>query len=273
MWRRILIVILILQLTHGTIFAGSPPASNKAVFEAVRRGLTNPKVASAARAEILRQLKGARPIAVVHGRWAVPVNLRPMFSNPEIRDAILGGSPGLSARDLLNPAITRGVAFIPPQVAGRIGVDVRGLLDTAAAGALASKRTDITLPTLLVIYAGLFTAGLLVGTVIWDDDDSGAGATPTITPYPHATPTGTGGNEKDSDGDGVNDDKDQYPDDPSKSIVGGGCEGCDINGVVFVRRQGDQVLSILSKAARTTSRLQSSGVTLGSDVRFVMGVN
>lgn len=268
--RAALVFLLATQLSVGTVYAGKPGPSARnanAAATAYRKALkSSSMVAEVTRVQIASQLKSNRPIALVYGHWVVPVDLRPVLSNPAVRGAVIAGTPGITAQDLLNPNLTTGFAFIPSSLAGRFNVNVGGLMDTAALAALQRRMSgNFVLLFLAGAAAGAAAIGLGIG-LGWEYAQIVAEREALADPDHDGKPNSE---DDDDDGDGTKDSKDNYPNDASKQIVGGGCEGCDVNGVIFTSKNSDQMLTALSRAFRSLKRPGNEAQALSADVQIV----
>jgi len=264
------VVCLVFQLSIGFSYADVRQSRfPKAKTDAFLKVLQKPDVAAAVRAEVIQQIRRKRPVALTSGLLVYVVDLRPAFANPTVRGALIGG--GLTADDLINPNLTSGLAYLPAQLAGRINVNTGSLMHMIGVEALKNKMTGMGLVVEIVVVVGATIIGgfLLYQGAMWAFDKT---ADYTVDQVLHQDTDGDGTpdvDDPDDDDDGVPDGEDHYPKDASKSIVGAGCEGCDINGFVFTATQSDKAFTMVARGLRTV-RLQGQGVTLGSGMRLVV---
>lgn len=268
--KQLVVLVLTAQLAPGVGYAQRQRTMQTSAADAVLKALEKPAVAAAVRAEVIRQIKSKAPLGLVYGRFVYAVDLRPAYSNPSVRDAILGGSPGLSASDLMNPSLSFGLVYFPPQLIGNLGANLGDLKNLAGVKGLQNTMTGMgALGTVLIIIGATVVGGIVVNEgskwafdrladytvqqVLTEDTDKDGESDVT---------------DKDDDGDGAKDDEECCPKDASRKIVGGGCEGCDVNGVVFTRSGSDRVLSSVSRTFAAARQLQPG--TLSADMKIVM---
>jgi hypothetical protein len=268
--KSLLALCLVFQLSIGFSYADvRQPRSQQAKSDVFLKAIQKPEVAAAIRAEVIRQIGRKRPVALTSGLLVYLVDLRPAFSNPSIRGALIGG--GLTPDDLINPNLTSGLAYLPAELAGRINVNLGSLMHMIGVDALKNKMTGMGLVMEMVVVVGVTIVGgfLLYQGAMWGFDKT---AEYTVNQTMNQDTDGDGihdPDDPDDDGDGAPDGEDHYPKDPSKKIVGAGCEGCDINGFVFTATQSDKAFTMVARGLRTV-RLQGQGVPLGSGMRLVV---
>ncbi|MGH7658996.1 MAG: hypothetical protein ACREL6_12240, partial [Gemmatimonadales bacterium] len=118
---------------------------------AFRSALADRTVRTAAMTGISRQLRTVRPIALVDGAWATPIDLGALYSQPTIRTAITarvgGRMPAGRADLLLGRKLTGavGLAFTPIDLGNEvIGGMARDLTASMSEEALAANMTGMS---------------------------------------------------------------------------------------------------------------------------------
>jgi hypothetical protein len=244
----------------------SPPAGGRAVNDALKTALAKPNVRAALRAEVLRQLRVNRPIALVDGHWVSAIKLVTAYRAPSVRPELIAllGPNGAQLIDAAG-ASTDGiiVAFTPAQLGRLLMGDIpKDLLGTFAPAAVRTMMTDITADNVLFVVTyglgGLATGSLVDFARYLMNENSGAGA-----------PSGNTGDldgdgvpdsaDQDDGGDGFDDDKDHYQRDSSKHI----CD-CGRPAVFFGTSAGSDLLPGLLSTLGTARARIPQAVLLGA---------
>lgn len=198
------------------------PAAAKAVANALKTALAKPAVKNAVRAEVLRQLRSQRPIAIVSGAWVTVINMRQMYAVPIVQAELLA-SLGSNGPQLIGGAGGLAVAFTRVSLGKLLMPDmVRGVEATIGVDALKSHMTDGLLGD---IIGGALdgVAGVIDDSQVFPDEvgDWFERAADAARYGPDSDWDMDGipaSQDDDDDGDKVPDTKDRFPNDSSKSI-------------------------------------------------------
>lgn len=204
-------------------------AAGRAVNSALQKALATSSVQNAMKAEVLRQLRVRRPLAIVNGYWVGAIDLTAVYNAPAVRPVLLAAL-GVNGPQLIKDAAVsadRLVMSFAPTVLGRIILPEFNAGVTGALGvdAVKAHMTDFVVgPVLLVVVVGASALGFgysMAGAL-------GVFLDWLFAPDPVQGPTDPGGDfdgdglsnaeDPDDDNDGVSDDKDNYPYDKDRSI-------------------------------------------------------
>ncbi|MGH7717954.1 MAG: hypothetical protein ACREON_03800 [Gemmatimonadaceae bacterium] len=244
-------------------------ASNAtSVGAALQTALAKPAVRTAVKAEVSRQLRVNRPIAVVNGYWVSAVNLGSLYQVPAVRTELLSAlgpnGPQLIGGATVDPDRI-GIAFTPQQLADlMLGDLMRDVTASLAGEALALARTDVFGVDDAIIVA--LAVGVVVGLVSAEvlHHHSGVGDSPA----PPTVDTSAGDNDgdgvkdymdDDDDNDGTVDAEDSYPYDSSKSI----CACGRGRGIALTKAARGDLLPALISTLNAARAAQAKRVTLG----------
>ncbi len=205
-------------------------AAGRAVNGALQKALADANVRNAVRAEVLRQLRVRRPIALVNGYWVGAIDLVPLYQATAVRRALLA-SLGVNGPQLINDAGTSAdrlvVSFVPAGF-GQIALPefMADITSTLGVDALKSHMADFVVgPVLLIVVLAGTGAGITIMfaemAAMWWEWLSMKYNDYTTSTGPTKDFDGDGipnKDDKDDDNDGVPDKDDNYPYDPLRSI-------------------------------------------------------
>lgn len=243
----------------------SNAAAVKSVNAALRVALAQPAVRTAVLAEVRRQLRVNRPIALVSGYWVSVVNLAPVYQLPNVRTQLVAGLGSNGVQLVAAAAQAREgliLGFTPNQIAQLLMPDlVRDVTRSFAPDAVAGSMTGLTgVEVLFIMAMGYLLFGNVEywGGLLWD-------AFWSWYESPDRS-EGDKGKENDKDGDDVPDDKDNYPDDPSRSI----CD-CTRPAVYFGTAVPGDVLRYLDAALTAALKQKAGAISVGPIVTTPSG--
>ena len=212
--------------TTATAIRGRPanPAAVKSVNAAIKAVAVKPEVRAALLAEVRRQVRTGRPLALVDGYWVSAIAMAPVYQVPVIRTELVAAlGPGAPQLIAAAAGAREGVAvtFTPAQLGASLMSDMLQGVGGIAKTALKGRMTDVTADNVLFVVSyglgGLGTGSLvdLVRHIM--NEGSSAGTTSNN----NGDLDGDGipdSSDADDDGDGYNDDSDHYPRDSSRHI-------------------------------------------------------
>jgi len=254
------------------------------VAQAFRAALRNPAVQTAARGEILSQMRSKRPVAFVQGSWVTLIDMSRVYSNATVRAAML---PSLRSKVLAGqlgnlPASNANIRVAFAVIPNQFGADILGnhlgkfrasLGSGSASELLALNATD----NAILVAFGVGVVASLAAAVIYDfatgPDGPVDGHTGLEIDDPNADPDGDGTPNRldsDDDGDGVPDEEDNYPYDPNASI----CMDCGGMRIALFSTTSADVMttSVLNAYQAVAQRQASQVVSLGATGAATIGV-
>jgi hypothetical protein len=244
-------------------------AAGRAVNAALRSALTNDGVRNAVRVELLRQLRARRPLALVGGHWVSVVDLAPAYQAAAVRPALLAAL-GTNAPRLLNEASVsadRLTLVFVPAAAGQIAMPdfARDVTAVLGVDALKHHMTDVG-PYVVIAVLAASGLGLTIMftemAAMWWEWLSMKYNDYTQATGPNADYDGDGisnKDDKDDDNAGVDDEKDNYPHDPTRQIC-----ACDLAAISLAGTAGTgDVLKAYGAALRSAQTRSARGASLG----------
>lgn len=202
------------------------------VLGAFKGILSQSTVASAAKEEILKQLRENKPIAFVNGYWVTLVDLSSLYKNSTVRTALLSRfSSAREGNSLLNRvgadlSVNLTLAFTPLDLASTLGIPTQDFLQTIGVDAFqtkvssswltGSKGGKVVLGALIDVAVDIIKA---IGRAIvewidsWGDEGKDEVTCPDCDPDNDGIPNKE---DTDDDGDGRLDEEDTDPYDPEK---------------------------------------------------------
>jgi hypothetical protein len=251
--------------TTATAIRGRPanPGAVRTVNAALKTSLTRPAVRAAVLAEIRRQLRTSRPIALVDRHWVSVIDIATVYHLSAVRPELMSAI-GPNAAQLIAAAggAREGllISFTPAQLGPIVVGDIAKEVSGFAAAALKNAMTGITADNVLfVVTYGL--GGLGTGSIVdlvRHIMNEGSGSAPSGN---NGDLDGDGipdSTDADDDGDGYNDDQDHYPRDSSKHI----CD-CGRPAVLFTASAGTELLPGLVSVLGAARAQVSQAVSLG----------
>jgi hypothetical protein len=236
--------------------------------------LAQPAVAAAVRTEIAGQLRANRPVALINGVWVTPINVGRIYGAAPVRTA-LAANLGASGPSLISDAIADPgqlvVALTPGQLGSIMGSMAHDVMASLGVDAIKAKMTDFGPGVLLIILAGMFTAGGATRMVVdgYYDTDNNAATPPEEHYDPNADQNGNGipaSHDPDDDGDGYDDwdpdtgEGDEYPEDPNRHI----CDCGRPNGAFFGATFPQGLAAVLFSAFDQARAQVSAAISVGS---------
>jgi len=118
---------------NPSVSAQTRSIGNDSILASYKKALKDPLVQEQSIMEILKQVKGQKPIALIHGYWAFVYDYEPLFQNDVIQKAIHGDLQTSTDTDRYNlfvvPAYTgptKGVLFVPHtiNILEEMGLDI-----------------------------------------------------------------------------------------------------------------------------------------------------
>lgn len=235
-------------------------AAGRAVNGALKTSLANGNVRNAVRAEVLRQLRVRRPLAVVNRYLVSAIDLAPVYQAAGVRPALLTalGANGPQLIDQARVSADRLMIVFTPAAFGQIVMPqfTADMTATLGVNALKNHMTDVG-PLVVAVVLGLAGTGILIEI------------TESIAAFldwlfredpPECSDNGPTG---DCDGDGVQNSEDDYPFDKDKSICDCGRPRAAIS--LTTSAAGD-VLPSLVNLLNATQAQRAKAVSLGAIV-------
>jgi hypothetical protein len=247
-------------------------AAGRAVNAALKTALANANVRNAVRAEVLRQLRVRRPLAIVDGYLATGIDLAPVYQLASVRPTLLAAL-GTSGATLITDATVSPdrltISFVPAAFGqALIPQFTADITKALGVNALKSHIPDLAPIVMIFVLAGsglgltISFAESLAAFLDWL-----AAEDPPV--YPEGPTYDYDGDglmnmdDPDDDGDGVNDDVDNYDYDPTRSICD--CGRPQIANSFVTGAAGDflpALVSVLNVARPQAARAVSLGTLL-----------